>query len=62
LTAPKIKALPPPIMIPKIVKSNPVPEEIFKYTYKEIEDKKKKRLEDIKEVEIFSNKLTDLGY
>jgi hypothetical protein len=50
LTAPKIKAIPPPIMIPKIVKSNPVPEEIFKYTVKEIEDQKKKRREDIKEV------------
>jgi len=49
ITAPKIKAIPPPIMIPKIVKANPVPEEIFKLTYKEIEEQKKKRLEDIKE-------------
>jgi len=49
LTQPKVKALPEPIMIPKIVKSNPVPETIYKTNLKEIEDQKKKKKEEIKE-------------
>lgn len=46
LSKPKIKALPQPIMIPKIVKSNPVPDFIHKKTLKEIEEEKKKAREE----------------
>ena len=34
LTKPKIKALPQPIMIPKVVKSKPMPENLNKKTLK----------------------------
>ncbi len=50
LTQPKVKALPAPIMIPKIVKSNPVPETIYKKSVKEIEEEKKKKREEKKKV------------
>ena len=49
LSKPKIKALPQPIVIPKILKANPIPENIFKVTIKEIEEDKKKRLEELKQ-------------
>jgi len=47
LTKPKVTALPEPIVIPKIVKSNPVPETIYKTNLKEIEESRQKRREDI---------------
>jgi len=47
LTQPKVTALPEPIKIPKIVKSNPVPDTIYKTNLKEIEETRQKRREDI---------------
>lgn len=52
LTEPKVKALPQPIMIPKIVKGNPVPETTYKGGLKDIDDQKKKKKEEIKEVSV----------
>mmetsp|Transcript_17560 Transcript_17560/g.15402 ORF Transcript_17560/g.15402 Transcript_17560/m.15402 type:complete len:151 (-) Transcript_17560:1708-2160(-) len=52
ITQAKIKALPPPIMIPKIVKSNPVPETTYGAGLKKVleghEERKKKVTEDTK--------------
>lgn len=50
LTQPKVKAIPAPIMIPKIVKSNPIPETTYKGSVKELEEQKKKKKEEIKKV------------
>jgi len=49
ITQPKVKALPQPIMIPKIVKSNPIPESTYKNNLKDIEEDKKKKREQTKE-------------
>jgi len=37
-------------MIPKIVKSNPIPETTYKGSVKELEEQKKKKKEEIKKV------------
>lgn len=50
LTKPKPKELPPPILIPKVVPSNPVPDSIFKTDLVKIQEEKKKRLEEAKKV------------
>jgi hypothetical protein len=49
LSQPKVKALPEPILIPKIVKSNPVPDTTYTTNLNEIVEEKKKRKEEIQE-------------
>ena len=46
LTQPKIKEIPEPIMIPRVVKSNPVPKNLNKKSLKQLEEEKQKRLEE----------------
>ena len=50
LSQPKVKALPEPIRIPKIVTSNPIPETTYSTNLNEVLDEKKKRKEEEKEV------------
>jgi len=52
LSQAKVKALPQPVMIPKIVKANPVPKTTYQNGLKEIEEEKVKKNKTVKEVTV----------
>lgn len=50
LTKPKPKDIPQPIIIPKVIHSNPIPDSLFKTDLHKIQEEKKKNLEETKKV------------